>query len=305
MLFRKRNKSIEFLNSRNGFLFTLPWLIGFLAFFFKPIMQSIAFAFSKVTITTEGFQLDFVGLDNFNYALYKSPEYLSNFMTSIESFVSQIPVILILSLFIGVILNSKFKGKTFFRAIYFIPVIIASGVVMEYIGSDSVMESMRSAESTASVINSYSGMYIDFGKIFLGMGLPPQLTQTIMGYANDIFNLIWKCGIQIILFISGLQSIPEQLYEVSKVEGATKWEEFWKITVPMLGNTIVLVVVFTAIEFCVSSENPVINQAYEMLLQRQIYGQSSAMLWIYFTVTMGIVGLLFLLFHKTCLKKWQ
>jgi ABC-type sugar transport system permease subunit len=102
-----------------------------------------------------------------------------------------------------------------------------------------------------------------------------------------------------------LQSIPEQLYEVSKVEGATKWEEFWKITVPMLGNTIVLVVVFTAIEFCVSSENPVINQAYEMLLQRQIYGQSSAMLWIYFTVTMGIVGLLFLLFHKTCLKKWQ
>lgn len=305
MVFRRKNRSIEYLNSRNGFLFTLPWLIGFLIFFFKPIMQSVAFAFSKVTITDSGFSLEFVGLSNFNYALYKSPEYLRNFVASIKSFASQIPVILVLSLFTAVMLNARFKGKTLFRAIYFIPVIIASGVIMDFIGSDSVMESMRSAEASDAIINSYSGMYIDFGKIFLGMGLPVQLTTSIMGYANDIFNLVWNCGIQIVLFISGLQSIPEQLYEVSKVEGATKWEEFWKITVPMLGNTIVLVIVFTAIEFCVSPENPVINQAYTMLLNKQIYGQSSAMLWIYFAAAMGIVGLITAAFHKLCLKKWQ
>ena len=305
MLFQKKPKSIERLHSRNGFLFTLPWLIGFLLFFCKPILQSILFAFSRVTLTTEGFSLEFLGLDNFAYALYRSPEYMDKFMQSMKNFVSQTPVILVLSLVIGVMLNAKFKGKTLFRAIYFIPVIIATGVVMEYIGADATMEAMRDSGGADALMNSYSGMYIDFGKIFSGMGLPDQITVTIIGYANDIYDLIWNCGVQIILFISGLQSIPEQLYEVSKVEGATKWEEFWKITIPMLGNTIVLVIVFTAIEFCVSTENPVVRQAYTMLLDNQIYGQSSAMMWIYFVANMGIVGLVMLAFQRLCLRKWN
>lgn len=302
---QKKKHSIEALNSRKGFLFTLPWLIGFVLFFFKPILQSIAFAFSKVAVTTDGFSLKFVGFSNFNYALYKSPEYLDRLISSIKSFSAQVPVILILSLFIGVTLNSKFRGKTLFRAIYFIPVIIASGVVMDYIGGDSVMESMRAVGGGDAELNTYADMYIDFGKMFLGLGLPEKLTSVILGYANDIYNLVWNCGIQIVLFISGLQSIPEQLYEVSKVEGATKWEEFWKITIPMLGNTIVLATVYTVIEFCVSTDNPVIKQAYTMLLDKQIYGQASAMLWIYFVISMGLTGAFIFLFYRAALRKWQ
>ena len=146
---------------------------------------------------------------------------------------------------------------------------------------------------------------MDFEKIFLQMGIPTETTNFIFSYVDQIFDLVWQSGVQIILFISGLQSIPEQLYEVSKVEGASKWEEFWYITVPMLGNTIVLTVIFTVIEFCVSTDNKVVSQAYTMLLEQQIYGKSSAMLWIFFAVIAVIVGALFMLFNKLCLKKWQ
>lgn len=301
----RKLRSVEARNRRNGLLFTIPWLIGFLLFFLKPIAQSFLFAFSKVTVTTDGFATDFTLLDNFRYIFYESPEYLNKLLESIRSFASRLPVVLVLSLFIGVILNSKFKGKTFFRALYFIPVIVATGVVIDYISGDSVMQSLRGVGEDDMIASTYAGKYIDFNALFLGLGLPEQITQMILGYANDIFNLIWQTGVQIVLFIAGLQSIPQQLYEVSKVEGATKWEEFWKITIPMLGHTIVLVLIFTAIEFCVSTDNPVMEQAYTVLLDTQIYGQASAMLWAYFAISMAIVGAVVFLFYRFCLKRWE
>ena len=301
----KKIKSIEKRNARNSFLFTVPWIIGFIIFFFKPMLQSLLFSFSKVNVTTNGFSISFIGLENYKYILYKSPEYVNNLLNSLRSYMSQIPVILILSLFIAVVLNKKFRGKTFFRSLYFIPVIISTGVVMNYISGDSVMEAMRDSAAAEDVINTYADKYIDFNAVFLEMGLPENIVSAILSYANDIFNLIWKSGIQIVLFLAGLQSIPEQLYEVCKVEGASKWEEFWFITVPMLGNTIVLVTVFTAIEFCVDTANPVVSQAYTVLLGQQIYGQSSSMMWLYFLISSLFIGAVLMLFHKFCLKKWE
>ena len=117
--------------------------------------------------------------------------------------------------------------------------------------------------------------------------------------------MIWNCGIQTVLFISGMQTIPPLLYEVSKVEGATKWEEFWFVTIPCLGNTIVLVIVYSVIEFCVSTSNAVIQQAYTVLQKQQIYHVSAAMLWLYFLIVACMIGLIFYLFNRLCLKKWQ
>ncbi len=302
-MFSKKKRTIEDRNSRNGFLFILPWLIGFLLFFFMPMIQSIAFSFSDVKITTRGFELKYIGLSNFDYALFKSPEYLNNLMDSLSEFAYQIPIILIISLIIAVILNPKFKGRTFFRSLYFVPVIVATGVVMNYLSGNASLEEMRSAESATQ--SAFSSGLIDFESVFLQMGIPQQTANFIFSYVNKIFDLIWQCGVHIVLFISGLQSIPEQLYEVSKVEGATKWEEFWYITIPCLGNTIVLVFVYAVIEFCISANNKVISQAYEMLLKQQIYGKSSAMLWLYFVTVAVIVSVVFTFFYKLCLKKWQ
>jgi ABC-type sugar transport system permease subunit len=137
------------------------------------------------------------------------------------------------------------------------------------------------------------------------MGIPESVSMEVFKYVNAIFDLIWQCGVHIILFISGLQSIPESLYEVSKVEGATKWEEFWFVTIPCLGNTIVLVIIYSVIEFCVSTSNAVIQQAYTVLQKQQIYHYSSAMLWLYFVIVAMIIGVIFYLFNRLCLKKWQ
>lgn len=296
----KKHRSIESRHRRNGFLFILPWFIGVCLFFLKPLFQTVYFSFSKVSVDLGGFETKFVGFENYKYALFGSPEYLNNLMDSLSDFAYQIPIILILSFIIAVVLNSKFKGRSFFRSLYFIPVIIINSVVMQFLGNSSSVEELSGAAQSA-----YLGGLIDFEGLFLQMGIPVETTNLIFGYVNQIFDLIWQCGVQIVLFISGLQSIPEQLYEVSKVEGASKWEEFWYITVPMLGNSIVLVVIYTVVEFCVSQNNKVITQAYKVLLDQQIYDISSAMLWLYFAVIGGITATLFIVFYRLCLKKWQ
>lgn len=292
--------SIERRNSRNGFFFTLPWIIGVMLFFLIPMVQSVLFAFSDVKVGTGGFELKFVALKNFKYALYESPEYISNLTDSLSEFAYQIPIVFILSFVLAVVLNGKFVGRTFFRSLFFIPVIIANGVVMDMINAGGQIEELNKVTQSA-----YLSGLIDFESLFAQMGIPTDATNLIFSYVDRIFDLVWECGVQTVLFISGLQAIPEQLYEVSKVEGATKWEEFWFITVPMLGHTMVLVAVFTVIEFCVSTNNSVISQAYTMLVGQQIYGKSSAMLWIFFAVVAAIVSALFVFYKKVCLDKWK
>lgn len=299
----KKIKSIEKRNSRNGFLFVLPWTIGFILFFAYPLFQSFAFSFSTVRTTTSGLKLDFVGISNFKYIFYNSAKYVDNLVDSITSFVYQVPIIIILSLIIAVSLNAKFKGRILFRMLLFIPVIISTGVIMDFIAGDSVMEEMRSASQGQSSV--YLSGLIDFNEVFMKLGLPDSVMEFITQYVNEIFDLIWKCGIQIVLFISGLQSIPDQLYEVSKVEGANKLEEFWYITIPMLSHSTILVFVFTAIDFCVSTDNSVMQQAYTLLLQEQNYHESSAMLWSYFCIVAVIIASVFLLSKKFFLKKWE
>lgn len=299
----RKKRSVEMRNSRNGFLFVLPWTVGFLLFFLVPLLQSIIFSFADVKTTTQGLQIDLVGLENFRYVFYESAKYVDNLVDSVASFAYQIPIVIILSLIIAVSLNSKFRGRTFFRMIFFIPVIIATGVILDFLMGDSVMEEMRSATQGSSSV--YLSGLIDFNKVFMQLGLPDAVMTVISDYVNEIFDLVWKCGIQIVLFISGLQSIPDQLYEVSKVEGANKIEEFWYITVPMLGNTLVLVLIFTAIDFCVSTDNAVVKQAYTLLLNEQNYSESSAMMWSYFAIVSVILGAVYLIFRNAFLKKWE
>lgn len=302
-MIKRKNRSVEIRNSRNGFLFVLPWTVGFLLFFMVPLFQSVIFSFSDVSTTTEGLKIEYEGLANFRYIFYEAAKYVDNLVDSVTAFAYQVPIVIILSLIIAVALNSKFKGRAFFRAIFFIPVIISTGVIIDFLMGDSVMEEMRSVSQSSGSV--YLSGLIDFNKVFMQLGLPDALMNVIADYVNEIFNLVWKSGIQIVLFISGLQSIPEQLYEVSKVEGANKIEEFWYITIPMLGHTLVLVLVFTAIDFCVSTDNVVMQQAYTLLLNEQNYGESSAMMWSYFAIIAVILGAVYLIFRNAFLKKWE
>lgn len=280
-----------------GRMFILPWEIGFIIFFTIPLFQSLKFVFSKVSIGENNFTTEFVGLSNIRYVFLSSANYVDNLVDSLASFIYSIPLIVALSLIVGVVLNQRFKGRIIFRSIFFLPVIISTGVVMAYIQNDSLTEALRSGS------NAVMSSGVDITKVLKGMHLSESVTEFLVDFVNQIFNLFWDCGVQIVLFISGLQSIPEQLYDVSRVEGANKWEEFWFVTFPMLSGTTQLVIVFTAVEMFTDSNNPVVAQAYAAM-QQQIYDQSAAMLWIYFALVGSALALIVLI-QRRISAKWD
>ena len=295
----KRNRGIEELKSRYGLMFVLPWIIGLIMFFFVPIFQSLFYSFCSVVITSDGVITTWVGLENYHEILKVDPNYTTWLSESVLNFAYSLPIILVLSLVLAMILNQKFRGRIFFRALYFLPVIIATGKVMGYIF-------MTTNEDLASMGVS-SGMasgLISVEDLTGALNLSNDIADFVSNAINNIFNLVWSCGIQIVLFIAGLQSIPASLYEASRVEGATKWEEFWFITFPMLSRITLLVGVFTMVELFINERSPMIEQVYSRMRGGQ-YDISSAMIWFYFIIAIAIMGILMLLFVKFIIKRYN
>lgn len=299
---KMRMRSLEARQSHYGRMFVLPWVIGFVLFFLIPLAQSISFAFSTVSIAPGGFSVDFTGLENLNFAFYKQPQFTDNLGTAVMDFVTSLPIIVMLSLVIAVVLNQNFRGRAIARAIYFIPAIVASGVVMGIFNADTASSALM--ESGGNSQSAFSSV-IDFEEILAGFGLPDSIMGILATYSSRISSLIWSCGVQIILFISGLQSIPESLYEASKIEGASPWEEFWFITFPMLSNILLVVTFYTTIDIFTNADNPVMAQAYNLILNQQNYDQSSAMLWAYFAIVGVVAGLVFYLLNRLFIRRWR
>ena len=297
---QKKVYGIEHLKSFYGKLFVTPWVTGLILFFIIPLIQSFYFCFTSATMNDDGLELSRVGLENFRYILNVDAMYTKNLTKSIASFTYSFPLIIVLSFLLAVILNQKFRGRTFFRALYFLPVIIATGVVMELI-----LKTRSGGEMSMAGVDSSMAEDMMNTEDMVGMlGLPSDISGYIEKVVNSVMDLVWNSGIQIVLFISGMQSIPESLYEVSKVEGASRWEEFWFITLPMLGRIIVLVGIFTIIELMTSKSDPTMSQAY-VLMESMNYGRGSAMLWLYFALIGIIMAALMFIFNRSCLRRWS
>lgn len=294
----KKHRGIESLKSTYGRMFVLHWEIGLILFFIVPLFKSLYFAFCDISFYG-GFQYDFIGLQNIKYALHDDPEFTTQLIASASMLPSML-VIVILSLILALLLNQKFKGRLFFRALYFLPVIIASGVVITHLFASTSGEL-----SSSGVSQSFAANMISVDDILGWLSLPTEIITFFSSLLNDIFNLVWSCGIQIVLFISGMQSIPDSLYEVSKVEGATKWEEFWFITLPMLARTLILVIIFTMVELVTSKTNGVISRAYTFMDNPMNYGKASAMLWIYFAIVIIVMAIIIALYNVLFLRRWD
>ncbi len=306
---KKHVRGIESKKSTYGFLFVLPWIIGMILFFIVPLFQSLYYSFCYVSPEPGELYTEWEGLANYNYIFNDDQYFKTNLITSLSGFFTTMPIVVIVSLILALVLNGEFKGRIIFRGIFFIPVIVATGVVMsllsrDFAGNGAIIQlSTTVAEDSYSAIGSGGGM--DFTTLLNSLELPEELTQQLNTMITNIFNTIWNCGIPVVLFIAGLQTIPPQLYEASRVEGATKWEEFWYITLPMIGQTLLLVIVFTVIEVLTQSDNLVITQAYDQMINNMNYYESAAMLWTFFGVVGGATGLIILIYSKTCLKKWE
>ncbi len=293
----KKKRGIESLKSKYGMLFVLPWTLGIIFFVLIPIVQSISYSFSKISTDEYGIVQNFRGIKNYIYIVSEDPNFLSYLTSSILKLLYSLPAILVISIMIGIILNGKFRGRTFFRSLYFLPVIIATGVVMEWI-----MLCANPSLDTAG--GSATSEIINITQITEALGLTGPLVEFFQTAISEIFTLVWSSGIQIILVIAGLQSIPDSLYEVSKVEGATKWEEFWFVTFPMLSRITLLVIIFTFVELVTDKTNEVMSYIYNLMTSLN-YDESSAMLWMYLGASGLFMGIIVFAFNRLCMKRWE
>lgn len=279
-------------NSLKGFGFTLPFCIGFLVFFLKPFIQTIQFAFSKVSVEVGGYVKEFTVFENLNHIFKVDANFTTNILGSFKNLLWQLPVILIASLFFAILINNDFKGRTLVRAIFFLPVIISSGVIIKVIQSDA---------AAASIL---SGNVVAGGEVTQNMGLvqllgafdlPETIADFLSNIINNLFGTIWSCGIQMIIFLAGLQSIPPSLYEASAVEGSSSWEDFWMITIPMLAPMILVNAVYTVIDSFTSASNAVMMQVMNNMNQLRL-GWSAAMAVVYFIFIILVLSVLLLIF---------
>lgn len=303
----KHRRGYRSLSSRQNFygrMFTLPWRIGFILFFLVPVFQSVWYSLSNAGPLDEipggligYFQSKFLGFGNYRFIWTAMPDFTDNLGKSITDFLYSLPIILVLSLVLALVLNQKFRGRLLARAVFFLPVIIAAGVVMSILSEDMVATQLRnSGPSDGSIYNSVS-----FTEVLMNLGIPQVITGRITAYITSIFDLLWSSGAQTILFLAALQSVPPALYEVADVEGATPWEKFWFITMPMMMNVVLLNLVYTSIELFTSSKNPAMQQTYEMILQSN-YNTSSAIVWSYITILGVILGIIVLIASRITKK---
>ena len=260
----------------NGYLFILPWLVGFLCFYVRSLFMTVQFSLSELTMDTVngGYMLEWVGLDNYIYAFTVHGTFKQILTTSVMNMVIDVPLIIFFSLFMALLLNKKFKGRTIVRAIFFLPVILNAEAIVEAIEMATMMVaggvSASSAEMTAETAGMGMSYYID---LFGNLMIPKQLLEYIVGAVDRITGIISASGVQIVIFIAALQSIPSSMYEVAKIEGATGYETFWKVTFPMVMPHIITNVVYTVVDSFVDSE--VVNLAYETAFGQLNYGLSS------------------------------
>ena len=278
---KKKKKRLSLMRKRMiaGYLFILPWLVGFLIFYIRSIFQTVQFSFSEMTMDAinGGYTLTPVGWENFRYAFLEHGSFKQTLTSSVMNMLVDVPLITFFSLFMAMILNKKFPGRAIVRAIFFLPVILASGAIVDAIAMGEMMMQggvsgqMQEMEASASSAIAFDIDYLI--SMFMNLGLPAKLLDYITSAVGRINDIISMSGVQIVLFIAALQSIPSSLYEVAKIEGATGYETFWKITFPMVMPHIITNVVYTIVDSFTESE--VVDLAYKTAFTDYNYGLSS------------------------------
>lgn len=272
-----------------GYGFIALWFVGTLVWFLYPLFESLRYSFMDVSPEQGGMKGDFVGLANYSYA-FTGDKYYSRYLLSVLLETAwKTPLILIFSLFIAVILNQKFKGRTFARAVFFLPVIIATGPVYSIINGNI-------SSSGASSAGQFSTMFSTdlMGELFqfIGIyGISDKMQTVVETVSNNIFGIIWNTGIQILIFLAALQNIPVSAKEAAQMEGATAWEYFWKITLPYVSPMILACLIFTVIDSFTSPDNLVMGRVLDWQ-HEWMYGRASAMVWVYFVIVLAAVGLI-------------
>lgn len=279
----KRQLSLTGREAVSGLLFILPFLIGFLFIFLPLIVESLRFSLSNMQVTNEGYQLTMAsehGFEHYIKAFAIDPDFNLMLLTSIGQILIQVPLVLIFSFFAANLLNQKFFGRTAARSIMFLPVIIASGVVMALENSDLLVSTL---DTTSQISSGELGSYLNVMNFLEEYtSLPAGVISILTRAVNGLYDIVVASGVQILIFLAGLQSISPSLYEASSMEGATQWENFWKITFPMITPLILVNSIYTVIDLFTNENNEMMTEIKRTIFTEIDYGFGSAMAWIYF-----------------------
>jgi len=275
-----------------GFIFLLPWIIGFLLFFARPIFETIRFSFSEVTIQLGSIDLDFVGLDNYRQSLTVDPHFNQYILTLFFPGLFNVAIVVIFSLLAAILINGKFFGRTVVRTIFFIPIILGAMLASAtMVGGDAVTET-----TTFFAFGGMDGSF--FLEILAAAGVPGDISNYINAAVTGIFEVLAHSGVSILIFLAGLQAIPASLYEVAKIEGSTSYESFWKVTLPMISPMVLLSTVYTVVEQFSRHELAELgNMAafvarVQFISTNQGFGIASAQIAMFIVVSLLTIGLI-------------
>lgn len=279
-----KSGKLEKRDARMGYIFMIPWFIGAAVFLAYPLLSSLWYSVHNIRVTPMGLLMTPVKTGNFTQILLSDPDFIVQLVDYVTSTVLSVPIIVVFALIIAMMLNMNIKAKGFFRLIFFLPVIIVSGPILGMLteeGAGSI-----SAIDMNAITSAISGV------------LPPMIADPISDLFNNMITTLWYSGVQILIFLSGLQKIDKSMYEAAKIDGGSGWECFWKITLPNIKPMILLNVVYTVIFISSNSSNPIIGLIQTSMFsgtKEKGYGYAAAMAWLYTVVVLLIVGFFALL----------
>lgn len=269
------------LSRFEGLLFLSPWLFGFFAFMVFPIGFSLYMSFNQVRVTPQGLDLQYKGLTYYKAILFQNGSVLyDHLIPFLRQALLMIPIIVIFALLVAIMLNHDFKGRAIFRTIFFLPVIFSSGEIIQ--------EFYNQGEGALGFLEQY-----DLTS-YIQMALPPSWAGTVTRVLDSFVLILWYSGVQILIFLAGRQTISKTVYEAARIDGASPWEAFWKITLPGMVPFIFLNTIYTVVDLFTYPWNPIIQR----VKANSEYGPSSALIWIYFMIILIFLGLIMLIFRR-------
>jgi len=272
-----------------GYIFVMPWLIGFILLTIYPLFYSLFLSFQDVNFSVEGIRTTFVGLKHYNYAFRVDTQFPTLYVQSLIDIGLSVPLIIIFSLIIAILLNQAFFGRTFFRAVYFLPVVIISGPVLSELLTNRAL----------SIVDPNSFFVYRFLST-----LPSFINFPFLYIFDNLITILWFSGVQIVFFLAGLQRISTNIYEAAQIDGANAWVIFWKIILPLIKPFVLVNAIYTIVDLSSFPNNPINTSiATNMFNFQRPYVYSSALAWIHFLTTLGfiLVALLLLRDRKRAL----
>lgn len=282
-IFRKNKKKFfTFARRRSltGYIFLAPWIFGGIFLLVYPLLFSCMLSFSELQNFTD-YSMKWVGLANYKRAFLEDIDYITCITWVVRKTLYDTPIIVIFSLITAIMISRDIKGKGFFRSIFFLPVLLGGGYVMEQLLNQGV--SLTAMETTREILLSPQ----------VQSYLPPQAFKALSDLLSSITTIMWSSGVQIILFLIGIQKIPLELYEAARVDSATEWEMFWKITLPMISPIILLNIVYTIIS-AFGDDSPLVKYILYQAFDLSDFEYAAAMGWSFFVFILIIIGLVFL-----------